>query len=360
MQLKKTIAIICDYKIFPERMGGMDYFFVAYDRAAKEKGNELSWFFRSVTSSDFYKDLNIIAAKDENLESLFLNYCSVNKLTFDVVITHFLQPVSTFYKDIKKQQNSYIISVDHNPRPLNDFPIKKRIKNKIKGILFGKYVDQLVGVSNYTKKHILKDFGENLERKTNVVYNGIKYKIFTKQQFDRTKTPIKFIVVSHLRESKGIQDLFTALNQLDKRILNNLSIDIYGDGPFKTELQKMHREFNLIKYVNFKGNSSKINEQLHNYHYLIQPTYMECFSLSILESLASNVPVITTTVGGNPEIIKNGINGFLFEPTDTKKLASIINNIVVGQISIEESVYHEIEKNYTLEKMVQNHLNLLP
>jgi len=92
---------------------------------------------------------------------------------------------------------------------------------------------------------------------------------------------------------------------------------------------------------------------------MLQPTYMECFSLSILESLLSNVPVITTKVGGNAEVIIPGKNGWLFEATDVERLTEIIENILSGAFSIKEDVYKEIEEKYSLELMVENHIKLL-
>ena len=87
---------------------------------------------------------------------------------------------------------------------------------------------------------------------------------------------------------------------------------------------------------------------------------MECFSLSLLESLASNVPVITTTVGGNPEIIENDVNGYIFEPKDVDELVSILTKILKNEISIKNEVYSKIENDFTLDIMVKNHINLLP
>ena len=86
---------------------------------------------------------------------------------------------------------------------------------------------------------------------------------------------------------------------------------------------------------------------------------MECFSLSILESLAANVPVITTPVGGNLEIIENNKNGFIFEPKDHLALAAILKNIVLGNLKIENDVSLQIEKDFNLEKMVEEHIALL-
>ena len=92
---------------------------------------------------------------------------------------------------------------------------------------------------------------------------------------------------------------------------------------------------------------------------MIQPTYMECFSLSILESLASNVPVITTTVGGNLEVVTHGINGFIFEPSDINALTELLKNILLGKLAITTETNSIIEHHFNLEQMVTNHINLV-
>ncbi|PHR74592.1 MAG: group 1 glycosyl transferase [Lutibacter sp.] len=357
--MKKSVAIICEYVLFPERIGGMDRFFKEYDLTLKNENYNPIWFFKNVTEFDFYKNLNIVSAEDKAVESFFLEYSASNNLKFDVVITHFLQPVSPFFKEIKRRMNSKIINIDHNPRPLDGFSFKKRLKNKIKGLVYGKYIDKLVGVSEYTTKHIIKDFGSHLRNKSTTIYNGIDVSDYKKQELDRKELPTRFLVVSHLRESKGIQDLLLALYKIDKKHHESIIVDVYGDGPYKEELIKLQKEYKLENNVHFKGNSPRLNEFFYKYHYLLQPTYMECFSLSILESLSSNVPVITTTVGGNPEIVEDGINGFLFEPKDILKLSNIIENIVVGKLSVENEVSSKIENEFTLEIMVANHLKLL-
>ena len=358
--MHKRVAIICEYAVFPERVGGMDRFFVAFDKVLKEKGYQVAWFFKTAKKYTFYENLKIFNAEGKNLESFFLKTCNASQLKFDIVITHFLQPVSLFYKHIKNQQNAYIISVDHNPRPLLGTPIKKLLKNRVKGMLYSNFVDSIVGVSKYTTNQIVQDFGRHIINKTKVVYNGIDYSIFNKQIIDRKNKPINFIVVSHLRKSKGIQDLIKAVNLIDKKLHKNIAIDIYGEGPFREKLIQLSNDYKLENVISFKGSSPNINSTLYKYHYLIQPTYMECFSLSILESLASNVPVITTTVGGNTEIIENNFNGFLFKAKDILKLSEILEDIVTGKKAILGNVRNEIEVNYTLRKMVDNHLNLLP
>lgn len=354
--MNKKIAIVCNYALNPNRIGGMDRFYVAYDAKAKELGYEVDWYFLNYQPFDFYSGLTIFSANNPNMESFFLEKVHQENLKYDVLVTHFLALCTSFFKKAKATGIQKTIVVDHNPRPLEGFPLSKILKNKIKGILYSPYIDEFIGVSEYTRKHILKDYGFFLDQKTSVIYNGIDTSVFVKRTQENKN---KFVVCSHLRHSKGIQDLIQAVALLDERIKNQLQIDVYGEGPYEKELLEMTKVNHLEEIIHFKGGSSQLNALLSNYRYLLQPTYMECFSLSILESLAANVPVITTTVGGNLEIIENNTNGFIFETKDYLALAGILKNIVLGNLKIERDVSIQIEKDFNLERMVNEHIQLL-
>ncbi len=356
MKQTKNIAVICNYGLNPERIGGMDRFFVAYDRACKEKGYTVDWYFSNCETHSFYENLKIFASKGISAEDSFMQQTSGFK-SYDVVITHFVELCTPFFQKVKKDQKAYIIAVDHNPRPLNGFPLKKRIKNKIKGRLYSRYNDRFVGVSQYTADCILQDYGSNLRNKTRVVYNGIDTSVYLK----RTEENLgKFIVASHLRASKGIQDLIEAVSGLSPELKEKLQIDIFGEGPMEMELKEKTVKLKLENIIQFKGSSPDLPNIFKDYSYLIQPTYMECFSLSILESLAANVPVVTTNVGGNEEVVKNGLNGFIFSPKDVGKLRKLIEQILEKKNGIDKEVASQIEQEFSLRQMVENHLKLLP
>lgn len=354
--MDKKIAVVSNYALNPNRIGGMDRFYVAYDKRAKELGHEIDWYFLDYQAFDFYSGLTIFSANNQNVESFFLEKVHQEHLQYDVLVTHFLALCTSFFKMAKATGIQQTIAVDHNPRPLEGFPISKILKNKIKGVLYSPYIDQFIGVSEYTRKHILKDYGFFLDQKTSVIYNGIDTSVFVKRTQENKN---KFVVSSHLRHSKGIQDLIQAVSGLEDRIKKQIQIDVYGEGPHESELLEMNRAHHLEEIIHFKGGSSQLNALLSHYRYLLQPTYMECFSLSILESLAANVPVITTTVGGNLEIIEHGKNGFIFAPKDCSALAAILKGIVLGDLKIDEDVSEQIEKDFNLEKMVEGHIQLL-
>lgn len=353
----KRIAIICNYELLPERVGGMDYFFWSFDQKCKENGIEIDWFFPNSSTHGNYSKLNIYSS-GSNIENNFLTFLEENKPQYSHIITHFVELCTPLFYKIKKASKAKIIAVDHNPRPLNGYSFKKRVNKKLKGLLFSKHINLFVGVSNYTVNEILKDFGSHLKSKTVTIYNGVVIDKILVKENRKVEIPT-FLVASHLRESKGIQDLIDAVSFLSKEIKQELQIDIYGNGPYKNQLIERVEQNALQHCFVFKGSRSNLNEIFSQYDYMLQPTHMECFSLSVLESLAANVPVITTNVGGNTEVIINGENGFIFEAKDIKTLTQILEDIYLGNKKISINTRELIANSFSLPKMVENHLELV-
>lgn len=169
----KKIAVLCDYELLPERVGGMVYFFWQFDAKCKENGLEVDWFFPNSSAHGNYPDLNIHSSKTENVEKKFLTFLQQNKTGYSHIITHFLELCTPFFAVAKRLSKAEIIAIDHNPRPINGYPFAKKIKKKIKGILYSKYIDRSIVVSYYTAKELIKDFGSPIKNKIQVIHNGI-------------------------------------------------------------------------------------------------------------------------------------------------------------------------------------------
>ncbi|MFV8326003.1 glycosyltransferase family 4 protein [Flavobacterium sp. ZS1P14] len=353
----KKIAVLCNYELLPERVGGMDYFFWLFDKQCKENEVQIDWFFPNVSHHGEYVDLAIYDC-NYNVEKFFIDFCNQNKTDYSHIMTHFLELCTPSFYKIKQFSKAEIIAIDHNPRPLNGYPLKKKIEKRIKGILFSRYIDVFVGVSHYTVDEILKDFGNHLHKKTRTIYNGVVIEGIIERNHRNIVSPL-FLVASHLRESKGIQDLIVAVSLLPFEIKNEIKIDLYGDGPYKNDLIESIKQFNLQNCFTFMGSRPNLKQLFSNYDYMLQPTHMECFSLSILESLAANVPVITTNVGGNEEVIKDEENGYIFKAKDIYGLKDILEEVYLGHKKIESNTRVAVENCFSLTKMVANHLALV-
>lgn len=357
--IKKKIAVVCNYELLPERVGGMDYFFWEFDKKCKENNIHVDWFFPNKSSHGSYSDLTIYSSKTENVENYFLSFYNQNREEYTHIMTHFVELCTPLFYKIKKISKAKIIAVDHNPRPLNGYTFKKKINKILKGILLSRYTDVFVSVSDCTKKELVNDFGKQIKNKIVVIPNGIDFSKFKqKTNFSSNK---KFIVVSHLRKEKGIQDLIVAVKEIEENTKNDLSIDIYGKGYYKEELNKMIEDFSLQSIFNFKGSVSNLNEIYCNYDYLIHPSHGETFCYVVLESLISGLPVITTNNEGNVlGLIEENKNGFLFEATKIDQLKKIMENILNQNYILENnSNINDNLRAFSLTQMVDNYLGLL-
>jgi len=358
MQTKKKIAILCNYKLIPERVGGMDHFFWQFDAKCKQNNVEVNWFFPNRSEHGEYGNLTLFDSNNQNVESFFLDFCLQNNPSYTHVITHFVELCTPFFKKLKQLSNAKIIAIDHNPRPINGYSVKKKIEKRLKGFLFSRFIDVFVGVSLYTVNAIIKDFGNVLKNKAIPIYNGVLIKDI-KVRIKRNTVKPTFMVASHLRESKGIQDLIEAVMILPDEIKNEIKIAVFGDGPYKEKLIQLAKEKKVTDNFQFMGSQPNLKEIFCQYDYMLQPTHMECFSLSILESLAANVPVITTNVGGNQEVITNNENGFIIKVKDIHSLQNIIKKVYLGDVKITMNTRILIDEAFSLDRMVENHFKTI-
>lgn len=357
MELKR-IALVCNYKLLPNRIGGMDHFFFELEIASKKANIKIDWFFPNEDFHGHYQHFSIFANQSKSVEETFIEHLKNRPVKYDYILCHFTEICTSFYKQIKLIQPSCkILVVDHNSRPIKGYSLKKRISKKIKGRLYSRFIDLFIGVSKYSVRELIKDFGKQITHKTMVIYNGIKIDDIPTRDNTFNDIP-RFLTASHLQFAKGLQDLILAIAQTPEQIRNKIKVDIYGDGSYKNKLQSLIESKNLESNFIFKGNTPGLNKIYSQYDYLLQPTHMECFSLAILESLCSNVPVITTPVGGNSEIIRDGINGLMLPVSDIQAWSKALTDIVNHKLTFENNLDKEIRSDFTLEKMVDNYLKL--
>jgi glycosyltransferase involved in cell wall biosynthesis len=353
------IVVISNYRLSPERLGGMDFFFWEFNREIQDRKYNIQWFFpncdRSIAE---YTSFSILPWNANVPEKFILD--SLIDQQVDVILVHFLELCTKFYRQLKLQHPKLkIILIDHNPRPLEGYSLKIRLKKLIKGKLYSRYIDKFIAVSNYTRLMLLKDFGKQIRSKVEVVYNGISTD-FLKYSDKKITTKKMFMVGCHLRESKGIQDLIEAVAMINEKDRNHLLIDIYGDGDYRVILEKKVKELGLTEQFKFYGNHPRLTQVLPQYQFLLQPTHMECFSLGILEALACDVRVLTTPVGGNTEVIKPLRNGFILPTRNPQKWADFILKLLRNEIQWEDCDFSiEIQKRFSIEKMLNEHIRIL-
>lgn len=146
------------------------------------------------------------------------------------------------------------------------------------------------------------------------------------QEFGITQDKIVMGVVARLHPVKGHTYLLDALAQAVKTTPNLLLL-IVGTGPDRAMLKEKCRELALDRYVIFTGFRKDIPEILAALDFLVLPSLSEGLSLTIMEGMAMRKPVLTTAVGGTPEIITHRVDGYLVPPADASALAEGIRQM---------------------------------
>lgn len=354
----KKIAVICNYRLMENRVGGMDYFFWMFDQKCKSNNIEVDWFFPNHLTFGNYSKLTIFAAGNLPTEQYFLDHLRRDAPQYSHIITHFVELCIPFFRKIKHYAAAKIIAVDHNPRSLHGYTFKKKLEKKVKGFLYSKSIDQFVGVSEYCRRALIKEFGPQIKKKTIVVFNGLDLDKFQKKTIFENGN--NFIVASHLRKEKGIQDLILAVKNCVAVSKIPFTVTIFGEGYYEKELKQMVDDFRLNDYIFFKGSVANLHELYHLYDYLVHPTHGETYCFTVVESWICNLPVITTADQGNVlGLVKNGINGFLFDVGDIESLRTILLHIITKTTSIGNVSNTHAAVDFSLETMVNNYYNLI-
>ncbi|GAB5523933.1 MAG: N-acetyl-alpha-D-glucosaminyl L-malate synthase BshA [Roseivirga sp.] len=192
--------------------------------------------------------------------------------------------------------------------------------------------DGVTAVSGDLRKDTLKHF--NITREIRVIPNFIDLEKFKKQRKDHFKTAIcpngeKLIVhTSNFRKVKRVDDVVRVFHKLVDTIPTKLLL--VGDGPERAHIENLCRELNIYDDVRFLGKLEAVEEVLSVADLFVMPSEKESFGLAALEAMACEVPLISSNVGGIPELNINGVTGFTSNVGDiedmTKNALHILSN----------------------------------
>jgi len=183
--------------------------------------------------------------------------------------------------------------------------------------------DGVTAVSEDLKKDTLEHF--DINREIAAIPNFIDVSRFRKQKKDHFKKAIcpndeKLIVhTSNFRKVKRVEDVVATFNIVRQTVPSKLLL--VGDGPERVMIESKCRELGISNDVRFLGKLDAVEEVLSVADLFIMPSEKESFGLAALEAMACEVPVISTNVGGLPELNIQGITGFLSNVGDIADMA---------------------------------------
>lgn len=199
-----------------------------------------------------------------------------------------------------------------------------------------RWVTRFVANSDYARVHASR-VEQIPPEKIEVIYNFVDLEMFGKEGYRRVGKLKEYFgilkerpvvtMMANLRPVKGV-DVFLKSARLILDNIKDVSFIIAGEGDERRKLEDYCQNLDLNRSVRLIGAVSDVIPLLKVSDIGVLSSYSESLSNSIIEYMAAGLPVVCTDVGGNRELVQDGINGFLVLPGDPQRLAEAIIKLI--------------------------------
>lgn len=217
--------------------------------------------------------------------------------------------------------------------------------------------DGVTAVSQDLKEETYKHF--DIKRDIEVIPNFIDFSRFSKTNKDHFRKAIApegekiLIHVSNFRKVKRVRDVIQVYKRVQEKVPSKLLL--VGDGPDRHNVEQLCRDLGICNGIRFLGKQDAVEELLAISDLFVMPSGSESFGLAALEAMACQVPVISSNVGGIPEINIHGETGYLSNLGDVDDMAA--NAIDLLQ---DEERLHQFRENAFKQAQRFDLQNVLP
>lgn len=183
--------------------------------------------------------------------------------------------------------------------------------------------DAVTAVSRFLAEKTKTGFNTNKE--IHVINNFIDTEIYNRDECPKIRKQIapngeKILMhISNFRPVKRVHDTVLILNEVLKS--TPAILVLVGDGPDRADVERLSRELGISDKVRFLGKQNALPEILSAADVFLLPSQSESFGLSALEAMSCGTPVVATSMGGIPEVVVHGENGFIAELGDISRMA---------------------------------------
>lgn len=190
--------------------------------------------------------------------------------------------------------------------------------------------DAITAVSYNLREETYKYF--KIEKQIEVIHNFVDVARFRRKPIDAFKRVIApngervLMHASNFRKIKRVEDVVKIFHEVSKKIPAKLLF--VGDGPERGMAESLCRELGVCDQTRFVGKQEQMEEILAIADLFVLTSEYESFGLAALEAMAARVPVISTNAGGLPEIMIDGVTGYMADVGDIKSLSAHAINIL--------------------------------
>jgi len=244
----------------------------------------------------------------------------------------------------------------------DNYRTDKRPKRRIMNRILSKITDKIVAVSEAVKEDIMR-YDRIDPSKIEVIPNGIDVERFNpekkttdiRKEFSLEEDDIVIGFIGRIVTAKGLEYLLDALPYL-KGEFKSIKLLIVGEGSLVEELKERAKKNNIFNNILFTGKRRDIPEILASIDIFVMPSIAEGLPNALLEAMAMGKPIVTTEVGGIPEVIKNEINGLLVPPRNAESLVTAIKTFLDNRhlaIKIGQRAKNYVEENLSIQTTTQ-------
>lgn len=201
--------------------------------------------------------------------------------------------------------------------------------------------------------------------KITVIPNGIDHQKFARRKrFVERNEKIKILCVARFEKNKNYESLVYALSKLKNDGLNfgAYFIGAISDNEYFEKIVGLIKKKRLEKFIKIgvSVDDPALIDCYLSCDLFVLPSSMETFPLVILEAMYAGLPIVATYVGGIPDIVKNGVNGFLVPPNDPQQLYERCLQLLKDDKLRNElgTINKKTAKNYTWSKIASSTYNL--
>jgi glycosyltransferase involved in cell wall biosynthesis len=163
-----------------------------------------------------------------------------------------------------------------------------------------------------------------------IFYTSLIDKQNIRSGVDPIGSPLKLLYAGRLSHEKGLGDLIHAVRLLlDFGIV--IELTVCGDGPDRGKLKALGKALGLEKHITFRGfipPGDSLLDVFRRHDIFVHPSYSESFPKVIWEAMAQGLPVITTPVGGVPDLIEDGINGLFVQCRQPQEIRDAVLRVI--------------------------------
>lgn len=310
-------------------------------------------------------DLIIYLSEMRPAKKIVKYYINSNPDKNEVAFFHTLVPCYYYLKLRKQKQHTVVVFHTNGDnlkmsrmyyKALEKSLVYKKMLRMEQYVI--EHVDRIIFVAEMAKDNFLALHPEADAKKVSYIYNGVPNVEITHSSVLK-EDEFEFCCVASVSIRKGQHYIVEALNSIPKEKLPKVHFTMVGDGPDRASLENQVRTYGLTEYVTFVGVSNEVDKYLSKSDVYILLSEDEGLPMAIIEAMRASLPIVSTPVGGIPEMIDHEKNGLLINPSvkAVKELLFHLNDYNWRVMGAEAR--KTFEEKFSIGKMIEGYAKIL-